>query len=844
MQKFTLKKLSNQSKWVLICGLVIAVVSFFVTLDRQKHLWYDELEQEVLENTLILGGKLGVIERELQGVLSLFNASTFVTREEFETFVIPILKNNTYIQSLILAPKVSSRDRDFYTQRMAVDGFSNFHITEQSEDGVLIEAGEREEYFPVHYVEPLKRNDVLFGFDLSSVPSLNKVLQESRDTGRIMATNIIHYLKENKTHQGIFVFAPFYESQTIPVTLEDRREKLNGFVVGFYRVSDMMNQMVKPYQARGINLVIFDGEVTDPRNRIYGDLLPRPMREFNNVINFSNRIWFLVWQGTRDFHSGPKMGYAWWIAVSIQMFAVFIAIIFEMMVSRTRQVENEVRLRTEELTRTNAKLKLEIEARNKVEKELHTAKEEAELANRAKSSFLAHMSHEIRTPMNAILGYSQILKRNRHLDARQKSNLDNILKSGDHLLQIINDILDISKIEAGKMELRPASFHLNELIENISIMIQPRCREKNIRWLVEKPAADFSPVYGDEIKLKQSLINLLSNAVKFIDSGQITLRVTAEANHRFLFEVIDTGKGIPKERQNGIFEPFHQESEGIKKGGTGLGLSIVKKQVELMGGRLTLDSKPGAGSRFCFTLHLPPADEKKKAASARNLKTRFFHLPQGVHIKALVADDNEQNRDVLGDILESAGLQVLTAANGKETVEMARKHTPDIIFMDLCMPVMDGLQALEVIKRELGPGTIKIVAISASALAHQQENTLKEGFDDFIPKPFHVANIFDCLAKLLGVHFIVAEEEPLSEKNQETGPLALTPVHLPEELLRRIREAANLSNLTDLKTCLAELRTHGEEGRILLERFRQLVGKYDMAGILSLLEKMNHAQKP
>lgn len=822
----------------MIGGFVLAIIVLFEVWDRQEELWFEQLKQDVLENTLILGGKLEVIERELQGVLSLFNASTFITDDEFETYVIPILKNNTYIQSLIWLPRVSHSQREYYEGIMATEGYPDFHITEQSDEGTVIEAIQREEYYPVHYVEPLKRNDALFGFDLSSILSIEKVIRESRDSGRIMASEKFKYLQDNQNNAGILVFAPYYETKTIPVTLENRRQNLNGFLVGFYRVGEMMNQMVQPYQAKGINLVVYDADAASGNEKLYGEPLPKPRSEFKNLINFSDRNWFLHWQGTDEFMGGPKKNSAWWIAGGVQVFAIFLAIIFEMMASRTRQVENEVRTRTGELTQANDNLKLENAARRKAEKELHAAKEDAELANKAKSIFLANMSHEIRTPMNAILGYSQILKRNEHLDSTQNKTIENILRSGDHLLQLINDILNISKIEAGKMELLLTDFDLIELAHGISTMFQPRCQEKQIRWILDFPEEDSIVVHGDEIKLKQVLINLLGNAVKFVDAGEITFRVVPKTTNHFLFEVIDTGKGIPREHQKNIFEPFHQEEEGAKKGGTGLGLAIVKKHVELMDGILTLDSAPGKGSRFAFTLCLPPAKNPLGATQQKNIN--YFHLAEGCHVKALVVDDNEQNREVLSKILTSAGIEVLTAVNGEQALERVRLQSPDIIFMDLRMPVMNGFQALEIIKKDFGSQNIKTVAISASAFEHQRNSTLSKGFDDFIPKPFHIEDIFNCLVKLLEVRFI--SEEKQSVFNSE-NTLAITKIQLPESILNRLKQAAGLSSLTDLKVCMQELESLGEDGKSCLSHLQPLVGKYDMQGILALLEKVTNGPK-
>lgn len=310
-----------------------------------------------------------------------------------------------------------------------------------------------------------------------------------------------------------------------------------------------------------------------------------------------------------------------------------------------------------------------------------------------------------------------------------------------------------------------------------------------------------------------------------------------EKDDQYLFEVIDTGQGIARERQGSVFEPFHQEEEGIKKGGTGLGLAIVKKQIELMDGKLTLTSEPGKGSRFSFSLPLPPAIEEV----ALNRKTNFqlFRLPEGAHVNALVVDDNEQNRDVLSEILKSAGIEVATAVDGKDALKQARKQTPDVVFMDLRMPVMDGFQALDAIKKAFDP-LPKLVAISASAFEYQRESTLMKGFDDFIPKPFQVENIFNCLTKLLGVEFLVEEVKSSSEKIIDENVIKLPEIQLPGDLLNRLKSAADLSSLTDLKLCMQELESQGEDGQSLLKHLKPFSDKFDMTGILNLLGQVNH----
>jgi len=467
----------------------------------------------------------------------------------------------------------------------------------------------------------------------------------------------------------------------------------------------------------------------------------------------------------------------------------------------------------------------------KAKEEAENAKAAAEIANQAKSIFLANVSHEIRTPMNTILGYAQILLREADLSPHDHDAIMTISQSGNHLLALINNILDISRIEAGQFELQTSDFDLKAFIDGLATMFQFRCMEKGLDWEVEWKDSDDEDVrreilvHGDEGKLRQILMNLLSNAIKFTDEGSVTLRIEQDA--QFTFHITDTGVGISPEEQERIFEPFSQirGNGATEQEGTGLGLTIARKYVALMGGDLQLESTPSVGTRFFFTIPLPIA--VKKAETEDPMK-RVKRLAQGHEVFALVVDDDRWNRDVLVKMLSRIGAKVITAENGFEALEKISTQCPDIVFMDIWMPFLDGITAVERILETYSESRPKLVAVSAAALTHERQECFDAGFDDFIAKPVEDSRLYQCMANLLQIEY-------LYESESEADDSSFKQIVLPSELLSRLRETVESYQVTKFREHLSEVSKLGEDEKKLAERLIELSRNFEIQAILDIL---------
>jgi PAS domain S-box-containing protein len=469
---------------------------------------------------------------------------------------------------------------------------------------------------------------------------------------------------------------------------------------------------------------------------------------------------------------------------------------------------------------------------------LKEAKDAADAANRSKSVFLANMSHEIRTPMNAILGFAQLMERDPSLSAQSREHLDIINRSGEHLLMLINDILEMSKIEAGRATFVPTTFDLHALLQDIERMFHVRTDAKKLRFLLEKVGDVPRWAVTDEGKLRQVLINLLGNAVKFTEEGGIALRLTARAGRPdtvdLLFEVEDTGPGMSDEELGRLFQAFEQTRAGVKSGGTGLGLALSRGFVQVMGGSISVTSTLGRGTTF--HVEIPVREGTEEQAPVREAKRRVLRLRPGQgEVRILIADDRDTNRRLLSQLLGPVGFATRDVVNGKEAVRDVREWKPQVVLMDMTMPVMDGYEATGILKAAPDLKGTAIIAVTASAFEEDRQRILAAGADGYLSKPFKEEELFETIRLLTGVEYLYEEAggtEIMPGAMDDFTELHRIVAALPPDLVGRMRDAVESADMDLLNELAGKLAA---DHPALARRAQEMAARYEYEALLELL---------